>query len=100
LKIVVDFCERIVVMYQGNIVEEGSVEQILKSPLHPYTKILWNPSSITSIREEKYKDFDGCVFLARCPYRKKICFEHHPVLKEKEKKHLVSCFLYEQEKMV
>ncbi|MCM8764867.1 MAG: ABC transporter ATP-binding protein, partial [Candidatus Omnitrophica bacterium] len=98
--IVVNFCDRIIVMYRGNIVEEGSVEQILKSPLHPYTKMLWNHSSIMTVREDEDKSYNGCVFLVRCPYRKETCFNLRPALKEKEKKHLVACLLYEQEKMV
>ncbi|MCM8814678.1 MAG: ABC transporter ATP-binding protein [Candidatus Omnitrophica bacterium] len=94
LKIVVSFCETIVIMYRGCIVEQASATQILKYPLHPYTRVLWNQSSFINPVEE-YKDREGCVFLFGCPYRKKICFNLQPELKEKEKQHMVSCFLYE-----
>jgi len=94
LKIVEKMCEKIIVIYRGNIVEQGSISQVLKSPLHPYTCLLYNPVSIKTI-ETVDKTSLGCPFAYRCSFAKKICFEVKPQLKEKEKEHLVSCFLYE-----
>jgi len=95
LVIVGSFCNRIAVMYRGNIVEEGFAEQILMSPLHPYTKLLWNKESTEPVKDLTSGNDRGCVFLDRCPYRKEICFNLSPEFKEKEKNHSVSCFLYE-----
>lgn len=94
LKIVSTFCERVVVMYKGNIVEEGLTKEISRTPLHPYTKLLWNPMSMKYTEEQDYKNTEGCPFVSRCPERKQICFHSSPLLKEKEKSHFVSCFLY------
>ncbi|MCM8758935.1 MAG: ABC transporter ATP-binding protein [Candidatus Omnitrophica bacterium] len=94
LKIVGTFCEKIIVMYKGNIVEQGPTQNILEDPLHPYTKLLWNPESIDNTNEQNYKNDEGCPFASRCPERKSICAHSSPQLKEKEKSHFVSCFLY------
>ncbi|MCX7705740.1 MAG: ABC transporter ATP-binding protein [bacterium] len=94
LKIVSSFCDRIVVMYRGNIVEEGSTQEILKIPLHPYTRLLWNPLLVENIDDSNHIDDRGCPFVNRCPERKNLCFHTSPELKEKEKGHHVSCFLY------
>lgn len=94
LKIVGSFCDRIVVMYRGNVVEEGSTQQILQSPLHPYTVLLWNPSYVKNVEEQNYKSERGCPFVNRCYNRKQICIDQSPELKEKEPGHYVCCFLY------
>jgi oligopeptide/dipeptide ABC transporter ATP-binding protein len=94
LKIIAEFCDRIMVMYRGHIVEQGSVEQILKNPLHPYTQLLWNPESEKFVREQQKYNY-GCPFLHRCIFRMEKCFHQSPELKDKENGHLVSCFLYE-----
>ncbi len=92
LRIVASFCDRIVVMYRGGIVEEGSTRDILESPLHPYTKLLWNPSSVNDKEERKYINDECCPFAHRCPERKQICLQASPELKGDA--HSVSCFLY------
>ncbi|MGB9641696.1 MAG: ABC transporter ATP-binding protein [Candidatus Ratteibacteria bacterium] len=94
LKVIAEFCDRIVVMYRGQIVEQGSVEQIVNNPLHPYTQLLWNPESAKIVEEEQKYDY-GCPFLHRCIFRMEKCFHQSPELKEKENDHLVMCFLYE-----
>jgi len=94
LNIITEFCDRIVVMYRGHVVEQGSVDQISKSPLHPYTRLLWNPESVKSIEKEQKYDY-GCPFLHRCIFRTEKCFHQIPELKDGGNEHLVSCLLYE-----
>ena len=82
--------DRIAIMLRGQIVETGSVEEVLDSPLHPYTQLLrasvpvpdpankWQkdiPLSDIEIREYSRK---GCKFAGRCPRAEDICNECEP----------------------
>ena len=77
--------DRIAIMFRGNIVEMGSVEQVLMGPKHPYTKLLResipdvNPDmrwremvTLTDIEHEEYLR-KGCKFAGRCPEVMEIC---------------------------
>ncbi|WP_435197364.1 ABC transporter ATP-binding protein [Natronomonas sp. EA1] len=82
LGVVAETCDRVAVMYAGNIVEEGPVEEIFENPSHPYTYAL-----LESIpREDKERltpiegnvpdliDMDeGCHFADRCPWAHEAC---------------------------
>lgn len=80
-------CERIVVIYRGRIVEEGSAEQITGSPQHPYTRSLLaampgagrpkmpvRPDGVAEIRP------DACHFRESCPIAEDICGRLRPEL--------------------
>jgi len=76
--------DRVIVMYAGRIVEEGLVEDIIKDPLHPYTKALVvaaNTSrkkklfSIPGTPPDMFNLPSGCAFHPRCPYAKDYCKE-------------------------
>ncbi len=95
--------DRIVVLYRGQIVEEGDPE-VLEDPLHPYTKML--KESVPSIdrRWEKRLEYrigeidvtkrrKGCIFADRCPFKMPICEEKEPPL-FKVGKGKVRCWLY------
>ncbi|MBN1438157.1 MAG: ABC transporter ATP-binding protein [Anaerolineales bacterium] len=71
--------ERIAIMFRGNIVEMGTVEQVLMNPKHPYSKLLrdsipqadpkkrWSsPVKLTELEQEEYLR-KGCKFAGRCP---------------------------------
>ena len=73
------FCDRVVVLYLGRIVEQGPVEEVFGDPRHPYTRALLSsaPSlggGFTGPRVELAKDLDeadaatGCPLAARCPF--------------------------------
>ena len=115
LNVVYYLCDRIAVMYRGNIVELGTAEDIYKSPLHPYTKLLL--SSVPDIEDKDFKIEDliekepeidsdliwqgnRCPFYERCNYAKEICNNQIPkqvnVGKDDESPHLISCFLYSE----
>lgn len=95
---------RIAVMYLGKIVELGPTEEIIKSPIHPYTKGLLasvlkfgfkKQTSVRFLEEEPLRNLKqvnrGCVFLHRCPERTPRCEDEGPPLKETSKGHFVAC---------
>ena len=100
--------DRVAIMYLGRIVESGSREEVLSSPLHPYTEALL--SAIPSIDPEKRRRRviargelpsplnppSGCPFHTRCPYAEQHCGEVRPELLEKEPGHLAACHFSEK----
>ena len=96
--------DRIAVMYAGNIVEIGAVEDIYEKPMHPYTQMLI--ASIPSIREKKplhvteglthdlRKPPPGCSFQFRCPHVMDICRQQPPPLDKQGEGQRVACHLY------
>ena len=101
---VAKMCDKVAVMYLGRIVEFGSVHEIFKNPLHPYTKGLMG--SVHKIGGSKDKLFsiegtvplamnleDKCSFKDRCKYAcDKVCNQKEPSLVEVEKGHYVACY--------
>lgn len=82
--------DRIAIMFRGNIVEMGSVEQVLMEPKHPYTRLLresipeadpkrrWqNRVNLTELEHEEYLR-KGCKFAGRCPLVMDICKKEVP----------------------
>ena len=106
------FSEWIFVMYAGKIVEKAPVKELLKNPLHPYSRALLaaipDPDARNRfiIRElppgEPPSLIDppkGCRFHPRCVHKiKGLCDEKEPPEIEYEKDHFVSCWLYAQER--
>ena len=101
-------CDRIAVMFRGNIIEIGDVENVLMSPKHPYTKLLresipeadpqkrWEkPITLTDIEHEEYLR-QGCRFAGRCPRVMAVCKEAAPPDLAVDGV-LVKCFLYDEE---
>jgi peptide/nickel transport system permease protein len=96
LGIVADIADRVVVMYSGEIVEEGPAGAVLSDPHHPYTKALLE--SMPSLHDEKHSSRGdrlgaiggtpplpqarptGCAFRDRCPTARDACAETHPDL--------------------
>ncbi|WP_199426374.1 ABC transporter ATP-binding protein [Thermaerobacillus caldiproteolyticus] len=105
LGVVAEVCQRVIVMYSGNIVEEGDVRTIFKHPKHPYTVGLIQ--SVPDIRGKKERLYSipgsvpkpgsiqqGCRFAARCEHAFERCFRETPSLYETGKNgHRVRCFL-------
>lgn len=108
LNVVYYMCDRVAVMYLGEIVELASAEEIYNNPKHPYTKALLN--SVVEIDAANNKDevpikgdlndslniSTGCKYYARCSCTKEICKTVSPEIKKIESKdeHLVRCHLY------
>ena len=107
LGVVAEVCQRVMVMYAGQVVEEAAVSEIFKNPQHPYTIGLLQ--SIPDIRRKKEKLYSipgqvpkpgstkkGCRFYARCPHAMKRCKEEDPTLFKVGDGHQVRCFLVEE----
>lgn len=103
-----DVCDRMAVMYGGEIVELGNAEQILLTPKHPYTQLLL--ASIPRLRGDERPAFipgappdllsppSGCRFHPRCPYIFEPCRGEHPILFKVGEGHTARCFLHREEK--
>ncbi|GEL05852.1 ABC transporter ATP-binding protein [Rummeliibacillus stabekisii] len=104
LGVVAETCERVVVMYSGQIVEEGPVDLIFKDPQHPYTKGLiqsvpdmrFKKDRLYSIRGNVPKPGSikqGCRFAARCEWAHERCLQENPTLYQTGEHHKTRCFL-------
>src|SRR6266581_963389 len=106
LSILAETCDKLAIMYAGKIVEYGSVFEVFREPLHPYTqgllgafpriqgarqKLLSVPGSPPDLLNPP----TGCRFHPRCPYAMDICRQEEPILKKAGSgEHDVACWLY------
>lgn len=105
LGVVADVCSRVVVMYGGLIMEEGTAEQIFYDPSHPYTMGLMKSIPRMDTEEKQrlvpipgtppdlVKPPTGCPFAPRCPYTMKICLEQAPEYNYLTPDHRSACWL-------
>jgi peptide/nickel transport system ATP-binding protein len=101
--IIAEMCDRVAVMYAGNVVELSGVSDIFKKPLHPYTQGLLQAiprpgvpfKSIEGTVPSLIDPPKGCRFHNRCNYAMDVCAKVKPKAVEVEKDHFVECFLYE-----
>ena len=97
LAVVRHIADRIIIMYGGQIMEIGNTDEIINSPLHPYTKFLLSavPAPFEKKKEFQVLDDDtvsqGCPFAPRCPFRTERCFRESCERQDKGKGHLVYC---------
>jgi len=99
-----DLCDKIAVMYAGEIVELGTAEAVLLSPKHPYTQKLL--AATPRLREESKLEYiqgappdlvsppAGCRFHPRCPFAFEKCIKVTPSLLETDAGHSARCWLY------
>ena len=105
LSIIAETCERVVIMYAGNIAEYGSTPSVFHEPLHPYTQGLLQAfpdirgerkrlSSVPGQPPDLLNPPVGCRFNPRCPYVMDVCKKVQPPLIELRPDHYVACHLY------
>ncbi len=99
-----DISDYLAVMYAGQIVEYGPIEEVLLNPQHPYSQKLL--ASIPRLRIDKEPEFlpgtppglinppKGCRFANRCPFKMDICDKEDPEIIWLNKDHFVKCHLY------
>ena len=106
LSVIKYLADRVAIMYLGEIVEIGTVDEIFNNPKHPYTKALL--SAVPEINSNGCEKIlltgelpspanlpKGCKFHTRCPQVMLKCKENCPQNIEIEYGHCVKCFLYE-----
>ena len=102
LGIVAQMCDKVAIVYAGEIVETGSAEDIFDRPAHPYTTGLFN--ALPSLADDQTRLTPihglvpdptalpkGCKFHTRCPYASEECEKTVPPLKETEPGHYTRC---------
>lgn len=104
LGVVSEICDKIIVMYAGKIVEEGTSRQIFYQRCHPYTEgLLASVPKLDSDVNEKLKPIKGnppdmscvkpgCAFAPRCSCAMQICVKEEPPQYELDDTHVVSCW--------
>lgn len=108
LSLLVEFADRIGIMYAGEIVEVAPSDQIFNTPRHPYTSRLMNSfptisgprqllSGIPGSPPDLISPPSGCRFHPRCAVAiDELCQRKHPVLREIEPRHAAACHLLDQ----
>ena len=104
LGVVSEMCDRVIVLYCGEMMEEALIDDIFENPKHPYTSGLMStlpkfdqPGKLPTIPgtvppSGKYPE--GCVFAPRCPHATEQCVACKPPRVELGNGHAVRCFLY------
>src|SRR5262249_42002022 len=107
MSVIAKMCDRVLVMYAGQIVESGSVDAIFSHAKHPYTQKLL--SAIPRLDQPKEKPLvpilgtppnlshplAGCGFCGRCERAMKICALQQPELYEVGTEHFSKCFKHD-----
>jgi peptide/nickel transport system ATP-binding protein len=95
--------DRVLVLYAGQLVEDGPAEQVLSAPLHPYTELLLAAVPDPSAGERKEIPVrqghaaaavdppEGCRFVSRCPIAADVCSRVTPALIEVDSDHSARC---------
>lgn len=107
ISVVAYMADEVAVMYLGRIVEQGSVEDILQNPRHPYTQALL--SAVPEIERDTSREIirlegdmpspanppQGCHFHPRCSHAMAVCNESYPEWRSLGGKHHIRCYLSE-----
>nr|WP_233096124.1 ABC transporter ATP-binding protein [Alicyclobacillus sp. SO9] len=108
LGVVAEMCQRVAVMYAGQIVEQGNVDEIFMEPQHPYTRgLLAAIPKIDAKSKERLRPIDGtvptitrmpkgCHFAPRCPFAMDRCRSEKPTLFDVADNHSSRCWLNEE----
>lgn len=108
LGIVAQMCEKVAVIYAGEIVEFGTTEEIYDHTAHPYTQGLFGSLPNLDSTSKRLKAIKGlmpdptnlpagCNFCERCPCATSICQEQNPDYVEYKPGHFVKCFYPKEE---
>ena len=91
--------------------EAGNVDDVIKNPQHPYTKLLidsipwpdikrrWGETAIVAKESEHAAPADGCRFLSRCPYAMDACSKEPPLFRLQQYQ-AASCYLHQQNPVI
>lgn len=107
LGIVAEICDTVAIIYAGQIVEYGTLEDVFENTLHPYTEGLFNSLPDVEDRNSRLKPIKGlmldptdippgCPFVARCDYAVKECETINPGKLYQSDTHYVKCHRYNE----
>ena len=102
LSVLAQTCDRVLILYAGQVVELGECGDLLRRPRHPYTSALVKAYPELGRHKHKFsglsgrppdlaKPPDGCRFAERCPRRREVCDDSEPALVEVAPGHTVRC---------
>jgi oligopeptide/dipeptide ABC transporter ATP-binding protein len=112
LKVACYFCDKIGVMYKGELMEEAPAANLYSEALHPYTQLLFSSAAGIAKEESNFDPLcelraanqrsdapscevlgnESCSFAPRCPKATEKCYNEHPVLNEIKPGHSIRCF--------
>jgi len=109
LGLVAEYCDRVYVMYAGQIVEEAEIFKLFKSPKHPYTEALLSCALMSDRRTKNFKTIkgrppgrdklpSGCRFHPRCTKTISTCSSSIPSMVNLGNESQARCLLYEEKK--
>ncbi len=104
LAVASSFCNKVIVMYAGKIVEQGLMRDFITNPTHPYSIALLNSTPVLGDARDKLDAIagqppnlknipEGCAFAPRCTQCMDICHKEMPPMIEISANHSVSCWL-------
>jgi peptide/nickel transport system ATP-binding protein len=104
LPLVVEVCQRVAVMYAGEVVEVASADVLQSHPAHPYSRLLFaatpdisnlqeRPTAIPGTPPRLDREFVGCPFNPRCDRTFDRCLDDHPALRVVAPGHVAACHL-------
>ncbi len=108
LGVVANMADRVAVMYAGEIVEQGTLDEIFYETQHPYTQGLLNAMpNLNADRSEPLIPIkgsppdlaqlnSGCPFYVRCPYAMSVCEKYNPQAIKLNESHSVACWLQDE----
>jgi len=107
LGVVAQTCEKVAIIYAGEIVEYGTVNEIFKNMSHPYTIGLINSIPKIHLDEHRLQPIEGlmpdpmnlpkgCKFCTRCNLAQDVCMKQHPDITHIDGEHYVRCFVAEE----
>ncbi len=108
LGVVSEICDRVVVMYLGQVIEEADVDTLFENPRHPYTKgLMRSIPKLTGNRREKLYTIEGvvpalddipkgCRFAQRCPFADSKCLSVTPKLEQIKNGQKVRCWHHDK----
>lgn len=108
LSIILERCDRVIVMYAGHTLEHTSSTELHRNPRHPYTRGLLQSIPNVELADQKLAAIPGsppnmldppkgCRFWPRCSHAMEICRTKEPPLIDIGRNHLVRCFKYHKE---
>ncbi|MDR3258197.1 MAG: ABC transporter ATP-binding protein [Fusobacteriaceae bacterium] len=111
LGVVAQVCDKVAIMYAGEIIESGTLYDVYENTKHPYTIGLFGSipnmdsaekrlTPISGLMPDPTNLPNGCKFNPRCPYVLDICKKEIPPIVELENNHRIKCFLLKKEEKI